>query len=490
MLGLGPSQKSDNQSCGYSNSNEEQVQREVKKDVSSLRYIALPNLVHDALLEYSSSKPQDDCSTDVPESSRNSNPTATSINPLADQLETLIVETSIPTVSSPVPTACFTDSPEPSSDARLISKRVANQVETPSMDNILTLANQFEDIFGVTTNSDESNGVEADDPEFPAKVYKVEKAMYGLHQAPRAWYGTLSKYLLTNGFQRGNVKDKILIPKPPKNYARCAKCGHPVNGHYCQGCALVREKLEKDLVTYFQNFQNISESSNDSTNIVNAPREPIVVKTDHGVNPPHIDKCCCECGNALDEIYCQQCICKSCGKGWKSADQWLWKNKRDKENTVIRNKSRLVAKGYVQKEGVDFEELFAPVARLEAEEVYVNQPHGFVDPYHPDQVYRLKKALYGLKQAPRAWYDELSNILVSKGFSKVEDDHSPLLAYVLWIFLAYLTYPVIPPYLHPFGNKDTIFDPCITINHFYSFKPGLSHRWSFQEIQYSPQSLE
>nr|GFA34167.1 hypothetical protein [Tanacetum cinerariifolium] len=58
----------------------------------------------------------------------------------------------------------------------------------------------------------------------------------------------------------------------------------------------------------------------------------------------------------------------------------------------------------------------------------------------------------------------------------IEDDHSPLLAYVVWIFLAYLTYPVIPPYLHSFGNKNTIFDPGITINHFYSFKPGLSHR--------------
>ncbi|GJY73959.1 retrovirus-related pol polyprotein from transposon TNT 1-94 [Tanacetum coccineum] len=128
--------------------------------------------------------------------------------------------------------------------------------------------------------------------------------------------------------------------------------------------------------------------------------------------------------------------------------KWLWKNKRDEENTVIRNKSRLVAKGYAQKEGIDFEESFAPVARLEAvrlfiayaahksftvyqmdvkttflyrplkEEVYVNQPDGFVDPYHPDKVYHLKKALYGLKQAPRAWYDELSNFLVSKGFSK------------------------------------------------------------------------
>ncbi|GJS93365.1 retrovirus-related pol polyprotein from transposon TNT 1-94, partial [Tanacetum coccineum] len=128
--------------------------------------------------------------------------------------------------------------------------------------------------------------------------------------------------------------------------------------------------------------------------------------------------------------------------------KWIWKNKRDEENTVIRNKAHLVAKGYAQKEGIDFEESFAPVARLEAvrlfvayaahksfpvyqmdvkttflygplkEEVYVNQPDGFIDPYHPDQVYRLKKALYGLKQAPRAWYDELSNFLVSKGFLK------------------------------------------------------------------------
>nr|GFA33238.1 Gag-Pol polyprotein [Tanacetum cinerariifolium] len=132
-------------------------------------------------------------------------------------------------------------------------------------------------------------------------------------------------------------------------------------------------------------------------------------------------------------------------------EQDLWKNKRDEENTVIRNKSRLVAKGYAQKEGVDFEESFAPVARLEAvrlfivydahksfivyqmdvkkaflygplkEEVYVNQPDGFVDPYHLDKVYHLKKALYGLKQALRAWYDELSNFLVSKGFSKGGD---------------------------------------------------------------------
>nr|GEV41205.1 hypothetical protein [Tanacetum cinerariifolium] len=142
---------------------------------------------------------------------------------------------------------------------------------------------------------------------------------FGYHLNPRygikecSSCGTL--YTRDSSCSKGNVEDKILVPKPPKNCARCAKCGHPVNGPYCQGCALLREKLKEDLVTYFQNFQNISESSDDSTNIVNAPREPFVVKKDHGVNPPHINECCCECGNALDGIYCQQCICKYCGKG-------------------------------------------------------------------------------------------------------------------------------------------------------------------------------
>ncbi|GJX97089.1 retrovirus-related pol polyprotein from transposon TNT 1-94 [Tanacetum coccineum] len=128
--------------------------------------------------------------------------------------------------------------------------------------------------------------------------------------------------------------------------------------------------------------------------------------------------------------------------------KWLWKNKKDEDQTIIRNKARLVAKGYAQEEGIDFEEPFAPVARLETvrifvvyvvhksfpnyqmdmkmaflngplkEEVYVAQPDGFVDPAHPEKVYRIRKALYGLKQAPRAWYDKLSKFLISKGFTK------------------------------------------------------------------------
>nr|GEX01444.1 retrovirus-related Pol polyprotein from transposon TNT 1-94 [Tanacetum cinerariifolium] len=134
--------------------------------------------------------------------------------------------------------------------------------------------------------------------------------------------------------------------------------------------------------------------------------------------------------------------------------KWLLKNKHDEENTVIRNKTRLVVRGYRQEEGIDFEESFAPVARMEAiriflayaahkgftvyqmdvktaflhgslkEDVYMCQPKGFIDAHHPSHVYKIKKALYGLKQAPRAWYDELSTFLLQNGFSKGIIDHT------------------------------------------------------------------
>ena len=115
---------------------------------------------------------------------------------------------------------------------------------------------------------------------------------------------------------------------------------------------------------------------------------------------------------------------------------------------MIRNKARLVAQGYSQMEGVNYDETFALVARMESirillalachlkfnlyqidiktaflngllkEDVYVAQPKGFIDPHFPDLVLYLKKALYGLKQAPRAWYDWLTQYLVSHEFTR------------------------------------------------------------------------
>nr|GFA65116.1 ribonuclease H-like domain-containing protein [Tanacetum cinerariifolium] len=115
---------------------------------------------HDALLESTSSKPYEESSSQVPEGSGNPNPTDSTFNPPAEQIETLTVESPIPTVSSPVPTTCINDSSEPST--RLVSKRVANQEETPSLDNILSLINRFDDILRVSTSSNEIIGVEAD----------------------------------------------------------------------------------------------------------------------------------------------------------------------------------------------------------------------------------------------------------------------------------------------------------------------------------------
>jgi hypothetical protein len=126
--------------------------------------------------------------------------------------------------------------------------------------------------------------------------------------------------------------------------------------------------------------------------------------------------------------------------------KWVFRNKQDEFGVVTRNKARLVAKGYSQVEGLDFEEIVAPIARLESirillayathydfklyqmdvksaflngpikEEVYVEQPPGFEDQEYPNHVYKLHKALYELKQAPRAWYECLRDFLTQNSF--------------------------------------------------------------------------
>ncbi|GJS76865.1 hypothetical protein Tco_0726746 [Tanacetum coccineum] len=129
------------------------------------------------------------------------------------------------------------------------------------------------------------------------------------------------------GFVDKFVRDPNKTPdssqRPPHN---CPKCGNPVDGLYCRQCALLRKKLEEVWFTIcdeneiFQDFLNTSESSNDNTNVVNAPQEPFVFNQDPGKNssqsPPHIDHhCCYGCGDSLDGIFCQRCTCESCGNG-------------------------------------------------------------------------------------------------------------------------------------------------------------------------------
>jgi len=132
--------------------------------------------------------------------------------------------------------------------------------------------------------------------------------------------------------------------------------------------------------------------------------------------------------------------------------KWVFRNKMDEHGVITINKARLMAKGYNQEEGIDYDETYAPVARLEAvtlllafscikgfklfqmdvkiaflngyiiEEVFVSQPPGFEDHQHPEHVFKLKKALYGLKQAPRQWYERLSDFLTSQGYDRGTSD--------------------------------------------------------------------
>nr|GEV69554.1 hypothetical protein [Tanacetum cinerariifolium] len=261
----------------------------VKKDVSSLRYIALPNWFHEAHMESSNSDALDACNADVSESSGISNPTTTLKIPPAEQMESLTVESEFPTVSSPVLTVFLDTSPETSSGSRLISKGVNSQKETPSLDNALTLSNRFEDTIGVEADLSnmEHKSKEMEEHSFIAiihqkttpdlqqfclflcflsqeepkkivdalkdprirhigtkwvlknkkdergivirnkarlvaqgptqeEVYQMDVKsafLYGTidEEAPRARYGTLSKYLLDNGFQRGTIDQTLFI---------------------------------------------------------------------------------------------------------------------------------------------------------------------------------------------------------------------------------------------------------------------------------------
>ncbi|GKE16143.1 retrovirus-related pol polyprotein from transposon TNT 1-94 [Tanacetum coccineum] len=180
--------------------------------------------------------------------------------------------------------------------------------------------------------------------------------------------------------------------------------------------------------------------------------------------------------------------------------KWIYKIKLDELGGVLKNKARLVARGYYQEEGIDFEESFALVSSLEAirifiasaahmnmvvyqmdvkttflygilrEEVYVSQPDGFVDQENPNHGYKLKKALYSLKQAPCAWYDLLSTFLLSQKFSKGTID--PTL--FIWVE----------------GKDILLVQIYVDVIIFASTKPDLFQRHLFKSSKYALESLK
>nr|GEZ91798.1 retrovirus-related Pol polyprotein from transposon TNT 1-94 [Tanacetum cinerariifolium] len=216
------------------------------------------------------------------------------------------------------------------------------------------------------------------DPEFLASVYKVEKAMYGLHQAPRAWFEDILR-VTTNTGDTNEVE------------ADLRNMENNISASPTPTFKIHKDHLTSQIIGY-----------------VDTPNVWSLVDCPEGVRP--------------------------------IGTKWVLKNKKDERGIVIRNKVRLVAQGHTHKEGIDYKEVFTPVARIEAirlflayasfmgftvyqmdvksaflygtidKEVYVMQPPRFQDPEFLASVYKVEKAMYGLHQAPRAWYVDTSLI--------------------------------------------------------------------------------
>nr|GEX48905.1 hypothetical protein [Tanacetum cinerariifolium] len=335
--------------------------------VAGTSYIALPNWFHEAHMESSNNDAQDACNADAPESSGISNPTATSKSPPAEQMESLTVESAIPTVSSPVLTACLDTSPETTSGLRRNMESII-----PSLDNALTLSNRFEDILGDTINNVDTNRVEAD-------LINMESII------PASPTPTLR-------IHKDHPKSQIIGPMDTPVQTR-HKFKEMEEHNFI---ATIHQKTTPDLIKFclFSCFL----SQEEPKKIFDALKDPSWVE-------------------AMQEELLQFKIHNvwmlvDCPKEVRPiGTKWVLKNKKDERGIVIRNKGMLVAQGHTQEEGIDYEEVFAPVIKIKAIRLFLAYasfmgftPPRFQDPAFPDRVYKVERAMYGLHQAPRAWY--------------------------------------------------------------------------------------
>ncbi|GJU07143.1 putative ribonuclease H-like domain-containing protein [Tanacetum coccineum] len=287
-----------------------------------------------------------------------------------------------------------------------------------------------------------------------ASLALLKKALYGLKQAPRAWYDELSKFLLQNQFFKGTIDptlfirrfdDDILVAKPTD------EAPQEVRKDLSYRLGTVNTGLWRKLVSMVLK----------ETRLVRAVYRE--------ANMESLSVCCAPFLGCMvyDDGDGGVAVGGDVGVVWTLVDlhngkrsigtKWVFRNKKDERGIVIRNKARLVVQGYTQEKGIDYDEVFAPVARIEAirlffayasfmgfivyqidmksallygtikEEVYLCQPPGFEDPHFPDKVYKVEKALYGLHQVPRAWYETLSTYLIKNRFRRGTIDKTLLI---------------------------------------------------------------
>ncbi|GJY90455.1 retrovirus-related pol polyprotein from transposon TNT 1-94 [Tanacetum coccineum] len=327
------------------------------------------------------------------------------------------------------------------------------------------------------------------DFEKPDHVYKLKKALYGLKQAPKAWYDRLKAFLIKHEYKMGMVDNTLFTKKKSSNLIIVQiYVDDIIFGSTCQDMCdefakIMHDEFEMSMMgelnfflglqikqmedgIFFNQSKYIKEmlkkfGLEDSKPMKTPMSSDTKLTKDEECESVDSTKYRGMIGSLLyltasrPDIMFSVCLCARFQEAPKTShlEAIMWTERALAvfvrswdvvyENGIVsRNKARLVAQGYNQQEGIDYDETYAPVARLESirillayacaldfklfqmdvksaflngfinEEVYVAQPPGFIDFEKPDHVYKLKKALYGLKQAPKAWYDRLKAFLI------------------------------------------------------------------------------